>query len=157
MLEKIDRILKVLSNLPPLAARITLGVGFFLTGSGKLAHLDNFTQFLTSLGVPAAGLQAPFIAGLEYAGGILLLVGLATRPIALLLSGTMVVALLTADRARFLESWDRHSDIVPTEVTPFAYLLLLSWLLFYGAGAISLDRLAFTRAWPSIRRRLQPA
>ncbi len=162
MLEKLDQKLQYLNAVPPLASRITVGIGFFLTGSGKLAHLDRFTEFLTSLHIPLAALQAPFIAGLEYVGGILLLLGLFTRPIAFLLSGTMVVALLTADTARFLDSWKKTSDIVPTDVTSFAYLLLLSWLVFYGAGAVSLDRLvikplAKKLAWPSTREALQPA
>lgn len=146
MLKTLDGYLQWLSFAPPFLARMVLGFGFYLTGSGKLAHLDRFSEFLSSLGVPFASLQAPLIAGLEFGGGILLLLGLATRPIAFLLSGTMAVALLTADRMRFVESWSRSSDIVPTDVTAFAYLLLLSWLVVYGAGAVSLDRL-LARQW----------
>ena len=68
-----------LSFLAPLLTRVTVGYAFLLTGRGKLAHLDNFTRFLTDLGVPFAAQQAPFVAGLELVGGICLILGLLTR------------------------------------------------------------------------------
>lgn len=154
MLQKIDQKIQYLRCFPALVSRLVLGFGFYLTGSGKLSHLDRFTTFLQSLGVPMASLQAPFVAGLEYVGGILLLLGLFTRPVSFLLSGTMVVALLTADKGRFWESWSPSSDIVPTDVTSFAYLIMLSWLFFYGAGFLSLDFLVVKRLW---ERRRSPA
>ena len=69
---------------------------------------------------------------------ILLILGLGTRIVSLLLSSTMVVALLTADRPGFLEAL-AGGDV--TSVTPFVYLLFLLWLAVYGAGSMSLDRM----------------
>jgi putative oxidoreductase len=128
-----------LAFLAPLLTRITVGYAFILTGRGKLADLQTFTEFMQSLGVPAAALQAPLVAGLEFVGGIALVLGLGTRLFAMALTGTMVVALLTADRASFLEAWLPTGDIGPLDVAPYVFLLLLSWLALYGPGPISLD------------------
>lgn len=154
LLQKLDHLTTWGRFAPALVTRLVLGYGFHLTGAGKLAHLDNFTAFLSELGVPFAAQQAPFIAGLEYYGGLLLLVGACTRLTSALLASTMAVALLTADRADLIAAWTT-GDTVPTDVTSFAYLVLLSWLVFYGAGALSLDRLgAAALRW---RRGPQPS
>ena len=62
-----------------------------------------------------------------------MLAGLQTRLAALLLSGTMVVALFTAKRA------DITGPLDLVGMTEFLYLVLLAWLATAGAGAISLD------------------
>ena len=136
-----DRFLPWLQCLPALLTRLAVGFGFYMTGQGKLSHIDNVIEFFTSLNIPLPQYQAPFVAHLEYYGGLLLLAGLLTRPVALLLSGTMVVALLTADRADFLASWSTSSEKVPAEITAFAYLVFLLWLVATGAGLFSLDAL----------------
>src|SRR5882672_10449969 len=85
-----------LAWLPPALARLALGVVFVQTGWGKLHSLDQVTAFFQSLGIPGAAVQAPFVAGVEFVGGLLLIAGLATRLAAVPLAGTMVVAILTA-------------------------------------------------------------
>ena len=62
-----------------LAVRIYWGWQFMQTGWGKLHRLDKVTQFFTSLGIPAPGLNAGFISSLELVGGLLLAVGLASQ------------------------------------------------------------------------------
>lgn len=149
-----DSLVLRLAFVPALATRLVLGYGFYLTGSGKLLHLDNLVRYFHELGIPFAELQAPFVATLEFVGGMALLAGLMTRFFAFGLAGTMAVALLTADKMRFLESWSRDSDLVPTDVTSFAYLILLAWLAVYGGGALSLDaavRRLSTREEPPVR------
>lgn len=127
--------------LAPLLTRITLGYAFFLTGRGKLENLDQFAGFLAELGVPFPAVQAPFVAGLEFVGGICLVLGLLTRLMGLGLAATMVVALLTADRALFLTSWLPTGDVGPLDVPAWVFLLLLTWLVLYGPGMLSLDAL----------------
>ncbi|MBS2036950.1 DoxX family protein [bacterium] len=136
-----DRLLVWAVSLPALATRMTLGFGFYLTGKGKLEHLDNLVAFFNELHIPLASYQAPMVARIEYYGAILLLIGLYTRFSALLLAGTMMVALMTADKADFLASWSTESEKVPTEITAYAYLLLLLWLVVNGGGVLSLDAL----------------
>jgi putative oxidoreductase len=142
--------LKRLGFIAPLATRIVIGLAFVETGLGKWAHMDRTADFFASVGIPFPGANAAFVATLELVGGGALVVGLLTRPFAALLSTTMVVALLTADRGEFLASWTRASDASPTDVTSFVFLLFLLWLLTYGAGALSLDRLV--RVWLRGRR-----
>jgi putative oxidoreductase len=140
--------LKLASSLAfvaPLLTRITVGYAFFLTGRGKLANLDQFAGFLSELGVPFATAQAPFIAGLEFVGGICLVLGLLTRVMGIGLAATMLVALLTADRQTFLSSWLPTGEVGPLDVPPWVFLLLLSWLVLYGPGRLSLDTLLAKR------------
>jgi putative oxidoreductase len=127
--------------IAPLATRIVIGLAFLQTGLGKWAHMDRTADFFASLGIPLPGANAAFVATLELVGGGALVVGLLTRPFAALLSSTMIVALLTADREAFLASWSRASETSPTDVTSFVFLLFLLWLLTRGPGTLSLDRL----------------
>ena len=130
-----------LSWLPPLLTRIVIGQSYFLNGQGKWTNLENVITFFTELGIPGPRANATFVAGLELIGGLCLIVGLGTRVVSLLLSGTMVVALLTADRESFVSAFG--SDL--TSVTPVPFLLFLIWLLLYGPGKISVDHLIFRR------------
>jgi putative oxidoreductase len=135
------RLASSLAFVAPLLTRITLGYAFFLTGRGKLENLDQFAGFLRELGVPFATAQAPFVAGLEFVGGICLVLGLLTRLIGAALAATMLVALFTADWALFLNSWLPTGDVGPLDVPPWVFLLLLAWLVLYGPGKLSLDAL----------------
>jgi len=78
---------------------------------------------------------------MELIGGIALILGLFTRFFASGLSVTMVVALLTADTTDFMASWGSASEMSPTDITAFTFLLFLLWLVAYGAGKLSLDAL----------------
>lgn len=125
--------------LGPLIVRLVVGTAFVLTGWGKLHNLDGVTEFFTSLHIPFPHPQAVFISTLEFVGGLLLIAGLGTRIIALLLSGTMVVALLTAIIPKAESVLDIPSSI---ELT---YLAIFVWLIVHGAGAASLDRVMSRR------------
>ena len=130
-----------LAFLAPLATRVTIGLGFLHTGIGKWRHFDNVVQFFAGLGIPFPTVNAGLVATFEVVGGALLLVGLLTRPAAAVLTTTMVVALLTADGGTFLASWGSASETSPTDVASWVFLLYLLWLLAYGAGAVSVDRI----------------
>lgn len=134
------RVATALSFLAPLFTRVTVGYAFFLTGRGKLQNLEAFTGYLQELGVPLASVHAPVVAGLEFVGGIALVVGLATRLFSLGLLGTMLGALVTAEKESFLESWLPTGDVGPLDIDPWVFFLLLSWLVVKGPGALSLDR-----------------
>jgi putative oxidoreductase len=135
----VEKLTLRLAWLPPALARLTLGVVFVQTGWGKLHSLDQVTRFFASLGIPAAGLQAPFVAGVEFFGGLLLLAGLGTRLVAVPLAGTMVVAILTAQRA----SVHGVGDLLG--LIEFVYLVVFVWLAIAGPGALSLDHLLARR------------
>jgi putative oxidoreductase len=80
-----------------LVGRGFIGVCFVIHGFGKLGivgtgNMEGFAEWLASLGVPMAGLQARMAMASEIAGGMLLTLGLFTRPACVLLIGTMIVA-----------------------------------------------------------------
>lgn len=124
----------------PLALRLIVGISFALTGWGKLHNLEGLTQFFDSLGIPAASLQAPFVATVELVGGLLLVLGLGTRVAAALLTGVMVVALLTA----IIPNAAGIGAIVGS--IEAMYLAVFVYLAACGGGAASLDRLFWRRA-----------
>lgn len=129
------RAVSKLSWLPGLLLRVTVGVVFLQSGWGKLHHLDQVTQFFTSLGIPAPHAQAVFVSCVELLGGACVLVGLGTRFLAFPLGVTMVVALVTAKASELTEPSDLLRQI------EFLYLVVLAVLMLQGAGAVSLDRL----------------
>ena len=150
-----ERIRRILAPLPAIAeeaglllARLTLGQAFVLTGLGKLRHLDATAAFFASLGIPAPGLHAVGIGGLELAGGALLILGLAVRPVAFLLLGTMAVAILTAHRADLAAALVPAPEAGLTDLTPWMFGLVLLPLLAQGGGRIALDRLLCRRSPP---------
>ena len=121
--------------LPPLAARVAVGVVFASTGWGKLHDLETVTGFFRDLGIPYPELQAPFVATVELVGGCLLVLGLASRVAAVFLASTMVVALKTA-------IWPDVSGL--TDLlgrVEMLYLVLFTWIAIAGPGAVSLDGL----------------
>jgi putative oxidoreductase len=133
------KVAAALAFLAPLATRLVVGWAFYLTGRGKWAHFDNTVTFFTELGIPFPEANAAFVASLELAGGIALIVGLGTRLFAAGLASTMVVALLTADKQRFLDSLGTASETSPTDIPAFVFLLFFAWLALYGPGVLSLD------------------
>jgi putative oxidoreductase len=122
-----------------LAVRLYWGWQFMQTGWGKLHRLDKVTQFFSSLGIPAAGLNAGFISSLELVGGLLLAVGLASRPIALLFVGDMVVAYFTADHEAFVSFFSDPDKFVGA--APCTFLCASILILIFGPGRFSLDAL----------------
>ncbi|MBA3817832.1 MAG: DoxX family protein [Deltaproteobacteria bacterium] len=130
--QRIANLSASLEWLPPLLLRVVLGVTFALTGWGKLHNLEQVTQFFDSLGIPAASVQAPFVAGVEFVGGILILVGLGTRVAAALLVAVMAVAIATA-------IWPKSSFTELLGSIEAVYLAAFAYLAVKGAGAVSLD------------------
>jgi putative oxidoreductase len=122
-----------------LAIRLAVGVMFFGSGLGKLGNLSGLTQYFRSLGIPFPEIQAPFVASTELVCGALLVLGLVTRPAALLLCGVMVVATVTAaaPEKQITASW--HGLLELLYLPDVLLLLLLLSLVVAGAGRASLD------------------
>ena len=135
------KLLGALDWVPGLLTRLVVGFAFYDSGNGKLNNPENVVGFFSSIGIPFPELNAAFVSRLEYYGGMLLLAGALTRITALLLSSTMIVALLTADRETFVGAFTRTTEVGLSDVAPFVLGVLLSWLVIRGAGAISVDAL----------------
>jgi putative oxidoreductase len=129
-----------LAWLAPLFARLVTGWVFLWTGWGKLTHLPLVTDNFASWGIPAPQLLAPFVSGVEFFGGILLLAGLLTRITASALGVVMIVAVLSVQ-------WpDVDSLLTLLGLEEIMYLALFVWLAVAGAGRLSLDHLLERRS-----------
>lgn len=142
-MDAISRIVERLQFSAPLLTRLLVGVTFFYTGRGKLANLDRTIGFFTDLGIPFPAANAIFISGLEFIGGICLILGVGTRVFAALLSSTMVVALMTAEKDTFVSKFPAE---LTDDVGPVVLLVLLGWLVLHGPGVASIDRIV-NRWW----------
>lgn len=122
-----------------LAIRLFWGWQFFLAGRGKLADLSKPTQYFESLGIPFPHAQAILAASTECLGGLLLVVGLASRAISVPLIILLTVAYLTADidRVRVILS-DPDKFVTADE---FLFLFAVLIIFVFGPGAFSLDAL----------------
>jgi putative oxidoreductase len=127
------RIAGHLTWLAPLFARITVGWVFLLSGWGKLHALPQVTENFVGWGIPAPHLLAAFVSGVEFFGGLFLLIGLLTRISAGALGITMIVAIRSAKWAD-VDSLETLLGFDETE-----YLALFLWLAIAGAGAVSVD------------------
>ncbi|CAN5528322.1 hypothetical protein BH10PSE6_BH10PSE6_23030 [soil metagenome] len=117
----------------PLAARITVGVVFMGTGWTKLNNLPAITKNFAAMGIPAPEFLTPFVSGVEFVGGLLLLLGLLTRFAAVPLMIVMVVAIIAAKRADI----DSLETLLGFE--EISYFVMFAWLAIAGPGPVSLD------------------
>jgi putative oxidoreductase len=122
-----------------LALRLIFGWGLFQTGKGKLENIDRFIDFLTHLHIPMPVANAYFVASLECVGGLLLLVGLASRLMCIPLVINFIVAYLTADMEA-VKGFFKDQDAF-TNAAPFLYLLTALIVLAFGPGIFSIDAL----------------
>ena len=122
-----------------LAIRLYWGFQFAQNGWGKMHNIPKITEFFTSLNIPAAALNAHFIAGLEFFGGILLILGVATRLVSLLMVCNMLVAYWTADHDALLAIFKDPDTFM--KAAPFTFLCASLVLLAFGPGRISIDYL----------------
>lgn len=121
--------------------RLYWGWQFFVTGKGKLLDHESVAGFFSTLHIPAPSLNAWFVGGLECSGGLLLLVGVCSRPIAFLLAVSMTVAYLTVpdDRAKVLNIFQNPDAFLSAD--PFFFLLAAILVLAFGPGVFSIDAL----------------
>jgi putative oxidoreductase len=120
-----------------LAVRLYWGWQFAQTGWGKLQHLPRVTNFFATLGIPAPALSAVAISWLELAGGIGLALGLGSRFWALLLTGDMFVAYLTAGRQNLLAIFSDPGKFYGDDAYTFLFASLL--ILTFGPGKFAVD------------------
>ena len=120
-----------------LAVRLYWGWQFFDTGRGKLSDIGKVVEYFTSLGIPAPAVNAHFIAWLETVGGIMLMLGLASRLIALPLVIDMIVAFVVADKEALHSIFSDPDKLYAA--APYTFLFASLIVLFFGPGWFSLD------------------
>ncbi len=120
-----------------LLIRLYWGYQFHITGRGKLHDLDKVTSYFTDLGIPLPHANAIFVSGLEFLGGFLLILGLASRPTALLLTIDMIVAFILGDREALGSIFSDPDKFYAA--APYTFLFASLIVLIFGPGKFSVD------------------
>jgi len=101
MMSIITKITATQNTFAPLALRLPVGVILAAHGSQKLFGwfggygLEGTGKWMASIGLEPGVVMAALSGSAEFFGGLLILLGLATRPAALVAAFTMVVAILS--------------------------------------------------------------
>ena len=137
-------------NVTPLSLRLILGFGFAYHGFGKLFTQEGhagFVGMLGGIGLPAPELTAWFVGGIEFFGGLALLVGAAVTAVAALQVVVMLVALFTTHLPAGFSFMNviGMSESGPQFGMPgfevnLLYIAGLVALIVGGAGAFSVDQ-----------------
>ncbi len=98
-----------------------------------------------------SSLNAHFVAGLEFFGGMLLIVGLFSRPISLLFTGSMLVAYWTAEHQALVSIFSDPGKFYTADSYTFLFAALL--ILVFGPGLFSLDALIARKFHPYMHTR----
>jgi uncharacterized membrane protein YphA (DoxX/SURF4 family) len=153
---------------PPLDApkatillRLMAGSVFLWEGILKFVYLNQGVGRFTKLGFPYADFTASSVGGLEIVGGLLILLGLGTRFVAIPFLIEMVVAMLSTKIGLYL-----GTSPLPLPPSPpvtgiwavlhevrseYAQLLTMAFLLWAGPGPYSVDAL-WARRWIGQRK-----
>lgn len=121
--------------------RVVVGIVMAMHGWQKVSQstIAGTTKSFTQMGVPAADVVAPIVAYLELFGGIALILGLLTRPVALLLTVVMAGALVLVHLpAGFFAAQGGYELVLILGAAALALALT-------GPGKVSVDRAVFGR------------
>ncbi|WP_412973323.1 DoxX family protein [Glaciecola sp. MF2-115] len=122
-----------------LALRFPIGIIFIAHGAQKLFGwfggygLDGTGQWMESIGLAPGVLMALLAGSAEFFGGVFILLGLLTRPAAIALAGTMIVAIFSAHLSNGLFMSNNGYEF------GLALLAASVSLAFSGAGKLALD------------------
>jgi putative oxidoreductase len=122
------------------AVRVVTGVLFVLFSLGKFVDHAKESADFAHYGIPAPEVATYFVGALELLGGLLLIVGLLTRPVALLLAANLVGAIATAGR---VDGGSFHLGVAPT------MLAAMLFLLWAGSGRPAVDTTVATVGRPT--------
>ena len=120
-----------------LAVRVFFFWQLFLAGKGKLLNIDKTAEFFGSLNILMPLFSAYLAAATECFGGLLLVIGLASRLVAIPVAFTMIVAYIAGDYEAFTAVFSDPDKFVGA--APFPFLLSSLLVLAFGPGAISVD------------------
>ena len=143
---------------PPVTAAIRLMAGsvFFWEGLLKFVYENQGVGRFTKLGFPFPLFTATFVGWLEIGGGLLLMLGLGTRLIAIPFVVEMLVAMLSTKPRLFLGTSPLPLPPVPPQIgmwavlhevrSEWAQLMTCVFLAIAGPGRWSLDAVLGSRS-----------
>ena len=127
----------------PLMVRIVVGWVFLWTGWQKLHFLPRMIENFRSWGIPAPEILTPLASGIEFVGGVLLLLGLLTRFISIPMMIVMLVAIVSV-------KWgDVDSLQTLLGFEEISYFVMFAWLGIAGPGPVSLDHIVLRMFRPN--------
>jgi|SRR5689334_2843006 uncharacterized membrane protein YphA (DoxX/SURF4 family) len=131
--------------------RLMAGGVFLWEGILKFIYVNQGVGRFTKIGLPFPQATANMIGGLEIVGGILLITGFLTRPIAVPFVIEMLVAILSTKISLYLGTSPLPLPPVPPQIglwavlhevrSEYAQLMTTMFLLMAGPGRWSLDAL----------------
>ncbi|NRA53999.1 MAG: DoxX family protein [Gammaproteobacteria bacterium] len=128
-----------------LPLRLIAGIIFTAHGSQKLFSwfggygLDGTGQWMESIGLAPGYLMALMAGSAEFFGGLLLIVGLLTRPTAVVLAVTMIVAIFSTHISNGLFMSNNGFEFA------LALLAITAALAVQGGGKFSIDNLVASK------------
>jgi putative oxidoreductase len=135
-------IISFANSLQPLfllLVRVFWGWQFFTGGWSKLQNIASIAGFFDNLNIPFPWFTAYLVGGVEFVGGLCLLLGFASRLAAIPLIITMVVAIFLAHPMSLAEIAKDPVELV--QAVPFTFLLACLIVFVFGPGAVSIDGL----------------
>ena len=111
----------------------------FNVGKGKLENIGKVIDYFTSLGIPLPGINAYVVGITECVGGILILVGLASRLASVPVIVAMTVAYIAGDAEALANFFSDPVKFVKAD--PFPFLLSALIVFCFGPGWLSIDGL----------------
>lgn len=136
---------KTEQTLATLPLRLIAGIIFTAHGAQKLFAwfggygLDGTGQWMESIGLTPGYLMALMAGGVEFFGGLLLIIGLLTRPTSLALTFTMLVAIFSVHVSNGLFMSNNGYEF------GLSLLAISLALLIQGGGKYSLDHQLFNK------------
>jgi putative oxidoreductase len=128
-----DRIARHLTWLGPLAARFVLGWVFMWSGWAKFQFTPDMIERFTQWGIPFPQVMTPLVSGIEFVGGLFLILGFLTR----ISAGALGVVMIVAIKAVLWEDVDSLETLLGFDES--AYLAVFLWLAIAGPGKVALD------------------
>ncbi|PWT97430.1 MAG: DoxX family protein [Bacteroidetes bacterium] len=142
--------------------RLMAGAVFFWEGILKFVYPNQGVGRFTKLGFPIPETMANFVATAEIIGGLLLILGLFTRFVAIYFIAEMIVAILSTKISLYLGTSPLPLPAAPPKIgfwavlheirSDYAQTLTCVFLLIEGAGRKSLDAVR-SKINPSVEKK----
>lgn len=150
----VDRIynffIKIGSNLQSVFLfymRIVWGHQLILSGVGKLSNIARTIQFFTELGIPSPTFHAYEVGIIESVCGLCLLIGFASRIVAIPVIFIMLTALSTAHAENLGGLNFIFNPYLLVNQQPYPILFTALLVFIFGPGRVSID--AWLKRWIS--------